>query len=123
MVKIEELRLAPENSLKINERAIRRKDNEGFIYQAYCGYLPARNEHELITKINVVVFIDRDTCDVMMEVYVKSYQRTPFGKRQRLTWKNILKNERRKTSIASDSGLVAQLKEVGYDIEKVTLLK
>ena len=123
MVHIEELRLAPENSLELNERAIRRKDNEGFIYQAYCGYLPARNEQELITKINIIIFINRQNCELMMEVYAKSLQLMPLGNRKRLVWKNILANKVCKTLIASESVLAEQLKELGYDIDKVTLLK
>lgn len=123
MVHTEELRLAPENSLELNERAIRREDNEGFVYQAYCGYLPARNEQELITKINIIIFINRQNCELMMEVYAKSLQRTPFGKRQRLAWKNIWKNAVCKTSTASNNVLAEQLKELGYDIKKITLLK
>ena len=122
MVKIEELRLAPENSLEMNERAIRRSDNKNFIYQAYCGYLPARNEQELITKINIIIFINR-TCELMMDVYAKSYQLMPLGNRKRLVWKNILANKVCKTLIASESVLAEQLKELGYDIDKVTLLK
>ena len=123
MVHIEELRLAPENSLELNERAIRRKDNEGFVYQAYCGYLPARNEQELITKINIIIFIDRRNCELMMEVYAKSLQLMPLGNRKRLVWKNILANKVCKTLIASESVLAEQLKELGYDIDKVMLLK
>ena len=123
MVHIEELRLAPENSLELNERAIRRKDNEGFVYQAYCGYLPARNEQELITKINIIIFINRQNCELMMEVYAKSLQLMPLGNRKRLVWKNILANKVCKTLIASESVLAEQLKELGYDIDKVTLLK
>ena len=123
MVHIEELRLAPENSLELNKRAIRRKDNEGFIYQAYCGYLPARNEQELITKINIIVFIDRQNCELIMEVYAKSYQLMPLGNRKRLVWKHIWANKVCKTLIASENVLAEQLKELGYDINKVTLLK
>lgn len=123
MVKIEELSLAPAVNVKIDARAVHRSDNKDFIYKEYVGYMKPRNSNESITRIDVVVDIDRHTYDVMMWVYATSYQKTMLEKRAIWSWENLWNGSICKTGIASSSVIAKLLEEADYDVEKVTLLK
>ena len=123
MVKIEELRLAPAVNVKIDTRAVHRSDNKDFIYKEYVGYMKPRNSKESITRIEVVVDIDRHTYDVIMWVYAKSYQKTMLEKRAIWAWENLWNGSICKTGIASSSVIAKLLEEADYDVEQVTLLK
>ena len=120
MVKIDEFRLAPNTQRTIDKRAEHASYNKDFIYEKYIGYLPPRNENELITKVELTIGIDFHTYDVMMFIYASSFM---LVNNYTWEWANLWEDECARNGIASNDDLAGHLSDLGYDIDKVTILK